>query len=294
MLAQKGNCALRTVGIAGLQLDLDRGNNLDRLAAEVRMAKTRLPWLDLIVLSELAVYGPSAEFAEPEGGTAETHFCKLAREVKTWLIPGTHFTKVGANIFNTSIVINPEGEIVSRYHKIFPWTPYEKGVAGGKNFCTFDMPGAGRFGLSICYDIWFPEITRALAWQGAEILINPSLTNTIDRDVELAIARASAAQNQMFVFYVNGAGKQGFGQSLVCGPGGEVLHQAGSGREVFALELDLAVAGRARERGWHGLGQPLKSFRDSELTYPQYAKGARSEALDALGPLAMPKSRKDS
>jgi deaminated glutathione amidase len=294
MLGKKGNFALRTVGVAGLQLDLDRGNNLDRLAAEVRMAKVRLPWLDLIVLSELAAYGPSVEFAEPEGGTAETRFCELAREVKTWLIPGSYFTRVGGSVFNTSVVINPEGEIVARYHKIFPWTPYEKGVAGGKSFCTFDMPGVGRFGLSICYDIWFPEVTRALVWQGAEILINPSLTNTIDRDVELAIARASAAQNQMFVFYVNGAGKQGFGRSLVCGPGGEVMHQGGSGREIFALELDLGVARRARERGWNGLGQPLKTFRDSELSYPQYAKGARSEALDSLGPLTMPKSRKDS
>lgn len=293
MLVQKG-IFVRSASIAGLQLDLDRGNNLDRLAAEVRLAKTRLPWLDLIVLSELAAYGPSVEFAEPEGGAAETRFCALAREVRTWLIPGSYFTKVGGNVFNTSVVINPDGEIVSRYHKIFPWTPYEKGVTGGKSFCTFDMPGVGRFGLSICYDIWFPEVTRALAWQGAEILINPSLTNTIDRDVELAIARASAAQNQMFVFYVNGAGKQGVGRSMVCGPGGEVMHQAGSGREVFALELDLAVARRVRERGWHGLGQTLKTFRDSELAYPQYAKGARSEALDALGPLEMAKPRNDS
>ena len=285
---------MRNIGIAGLQLDLDKGNNLDRLAAEVRMAKMRLPWLDLIVLSELAAFGPSLEFAEPEGGPAEKHFRNLAREVKTWLIPGSYFTKLGGEVFNTSIVINPDGEIVARYHKIFPWTPYENGVAGGRSFCTFDIPGVGRFGLCICYDIWFPEVARALAWEGAEVLINPSLTNTIDRDVELAIARGTAAQNQVFVFYVNGAGRQGFGRSMVCGPGGEVMHQAGSGREVFALELDLDVARHVRQRGWHGLGQPLKSFRDAELTFPQYVKGARSRALDSLGPLEMPKSRKDS
>jgi predicted amidohydrolase len=293
MLHRKGHI-VRSLGIAGLQLDLDKGNNLDRLAAEVRMAKARLPWLDLIVLSELSAYGASIENAEPEGGPAETHFCNLAREVKTWLIPGSYFTRVGGNIFNTSLVINPEGAIVARYHKMFPWTPYEKGVTGGNGFCTFDIAGVGRAGLSICYDLWFPEITRTLAWQGAEILINPSLTNTIDRDVELSIARASAAQNQMFVFYVNGAGKQGVGRSMACGPGGEVLHQAGSGREVFALQIDLDIARHVREQGWNGLGQPLKSFRDNEVVFPPYAKGARSAALDALGPLEMPKSRKDS
>jgi predicted amidohydrolase len=284
---------VRTLGIAGLQLDLDKGNNLDRIAAEVRTAKSRLPWLDMIVLSELAAYGASVELAELEGGPAETHFRNLAREVKSWLVPGSYYTRVGEDVFNTSVVINPEGEIVSRYHKIYPFTPYEKNVSGGRSFCTFDIPGAGRAGLSICYDIWFPEITRTLAWQGAEILINPSLTNTIDRDVELAIARASAAQNQIFVFYVNGAGRQGIGRSIVCGPGGEVLHQAGSGREVFALEIDLDVTRRARECGWHGLGQPLKSFRDHEMQFPPYAKGARSQALDALGPLEMPKAKKD-
>jgi predicted amidohydrolase len=174
---------------------------------------------------------------------------------------------------------------------MFPFVPYEKGVASGSTFCVFDIAGAGRFGLTICYDIWFAETTRTLAWMGAEALINPSLTNTIDRDVELAIARASAATNQLYVFNVNGAGRQGFGRSIVCGPGGEVMHQAGSGREIFAVELDLDSVARVRERGWHGLGQPLKSLRDSTMQFPPYANGARSPWLDALGPLEIPAKR---
>jgi len=281
---------LRAIGIAGLQLDLDKGNNLDRIAAEARSAKARLPWVDMLVASELAAYGPSTEFAEPEGGNAEMHFRKLAREIGTWLIPGSIYQRIGDQVFNTALVINPEGEIAARYHKIHPWTPYEKNVASGNAIGVFDIKGTGKFGISICYDIWFPETTRAIAWQGAEVLINPSLTNTIDRDVELSIARASAATNQLYVFYVNGAGRQGFGRSIVCGPGGEVMHLAGEGREVFALDLDLDSAERVRERGWHGLGQSLKSFRDTRMAYPQYQEDVRSPALDALGPLAMPQS----
>ncbi len=281
---------MRKIGIAGLQLDLDKGSNLDRIAGEVRAAKSRLPWLDMVVLSELAVYGPSTQFAESEEGPAERAFRELARETNVWLIPGSFFTRAGAHIFNMTPVIAPSGDIVARYNKMFPFTPYEQGVTGGNTFCTFDVPGAGRFGLSICYDIWFGETTRTLVWQGAEILINPSLTNTIDRDVELSIARAAAATNQCYVFNVNGAGKQGFGRSIVCGPGGEILHQAGSGREIMAFELDLDVVAQVRERGWHGLGQPLKSFRDNEVAFPPYARGAHSPALDALGPLAVPKS----
>ena len=156
----------------------------------------------------------------------------------------------------------------------------------------FDVPGVGRFGISICYDIWFPETTRALAWLGAEVVINTSLTNTIDREVELTLVRAAAASNQCYVFNVNGAGMLGFGRSIVCGPGGDVLYQAGSGREVLALELDLDQVVSVRERGWNGLGQVLKSFRDRPIAYPPYQNGARSAVLDALGPLARPQGRK--
>lgn len=282
---------MRTFGIAGLQLDLDKGNNLERIAGEVRAAKSRLPWLDMIVLSELASYGASLDHAEPEGGPAEQVYRDLARETATWLVPGSLFTRAGTNIFNATPVIDPAGDVVARYSKMFPFVPYERGVTGGTSFCTFEVAGVGRFGLSICYDIWFPETTRTLAWQGAEILINPSLTNTVDRDVELAIARASAATNQCYVFNVNGAGRQGVGRSIVCGPGGEILHEARAGRDIFALEIDLDLVARARERGWNGLGQPLKSFRDTEIAFPPYARGARSPALDGLGPLTMLKGR---
>ncbi len=173
---------------------------------------------------------------------------------------------------------------------MFPFYPYEQGVTPGDSFCVFDVPEVGRFGISICYDIWFPEAARTLAWMGAEVIINPSLTNTIDRDVELSIVRATAAQNQCYVFNVNVAGTLGFGRSIVCGPGGEVLYQAGPVREVFALELDLDYVQRVRERGWNGLGQVLKSFRDNTVAFPPYQQGARSPALDALGTLDKPQA----
>ena len=284
---------VRHFAVAGLQLDLDKGNNLKRIAAEVRAARARLPWLDMIVLSELCAYGAATEYAEDEGGRAEQSFVRLAREVGVWLIPGSHFVRESDRICNTALVISPAGDICARYRKMFPFEPYEKGVAPGNAFCVFDIAGAGRFGLTICYDIWFGETTRTLAWMGAEALINPSLTNTIDRDVELAIARASAATNQLYVFNVNGAGRQGFGRSIVCGPGGEVMHHAGSGREVFAVELDLDTVAHVRRRGWHGLGQPLKSFRDRAVRFPPYLEGARSPSLETLGPLELPRGHKE-
>lgn len=281
---------MRRIGIAGLQLDLEKTGNLERLLAEVRTAKSRLPWLDIVVLSELATYGPGKDHVEPENGPAERAYCGLARELDIWLVPGSLYQCAGDRIVNATPVIAPSGEVVARYSKMFPFAPYEAGVTPGNTFCIFDIPGKGRIGLSICYDLWFGETTRALVWEGAELVLNPSLTNTVDRDVELAIARAGAATNQCYVFNVNGAGRQGWGRSIACGPGGEILHQAGTGNEVFALELDLDAVARVRQRGWNGLGQVLKSFRDCEVRFPPYVRGARSSTLDALGPLTLPQA----
>ena len=154
------------------------------------------------------------------------------------------------------------------------------------------MPGGGRLGFSICYDLWFPEITRSLACMGADALLCPSLTNTIDRDVELSMARASAASNQCYVINVNAGTPMGVGRSIVCGPGGEVIHQAGPGYEVFVVDLDFDYVARVRRQGWHGLGQPLKSFRDNRVKFPAYQDARESPSLKELGPLVQraPKS----
>ena len=128
-----------------------------------------------------------------------------------------------------------------------------------------------------------------LAAMGAEVILHPSMTNTIDRDVELAIARANAASNQCYFFDINVAGQLGSGRSIVCGPGGEVVHQAGRGREIFAVEADFDLVRRVRRRGWHGIGQVLKSFRDRAVDFPACGDRRQSfDALNALGPLRLP------
>ena len=177
--------------------------------------------------------------------------------------------------------------MIARYRKQFPWLPYEKRVASGDDYCVFDVPDVGRFGLSICYDMWFPETVRTLAWMGAEVILHPSLTSTIDRDVECAMIRAHAAQNQCYFVDCNVAGLLGVGESCIAGPGGEVIYQAGKGREIIPLKLDMDYLREVRQHGWQNLGQPLKSFRDSTLAFPPYREGRDSEALKALGELAM-------
>jgi len=278
-----------TFGIAGLQLAMAPGDNLPRIAAEVGAVARRFPWVRMVLLGELCGYGANPCFAQPLPGDAEQFFCDLAREHGLWLVPGSLYEQHGEAVFNTTPVIDPQGHVVARHRKLYPFEPYERGIASGDGFVVFDVPGAGRFGVSICYDMWFPETTRSLVMLGAEVILHPTMTNTIDREVEIAIARASAATNQCYFVDINVAGDLGVGRSVVCGPGGEIIHQAGSGREVIAFEVDFAHLQRCREYGWQGLGQPLKSFRDHALAFPAYgAARAPSAALDALGPLRLP------
>lgn len=146
------------------------------------------------VFSELAFYGPLQQYAQPFPNEAEQKFQEMARKYGIWLLPGSMFEKApDGRLYNTASVIAPSGEVVTRYRKMFPFRPYEAEVSGGAEFCVFDVPGAGRFGLSIWCDTWFPETIRQLTSLRVEVLPHPVLTGTVDRDAELAAARATAA-----------------------------------------------------------------------------------------------------
>jgi len=280
---------MASFAIAGLQLEISRSDNLAYLRSEIEAVASRFPWVQMVVLGELSAFGSGTARAEPPGGRIEQEFCRIARAIRMWLVPGSFYVREGESIFNLSPVINPAGEVVARYRKMFPFLPYETGVAPGTDFVVFDVPSVGRFGVSNCYDMWFPETTRTLAAMGAEVVLHPSMTNTLDRDVELAIARANAASNQCYFIDINVAGQLGFGQSIICGPGGEVIHVAGRGREIMPVEIDLEAVRRVRRRGWNGIGQVLKSFRDRAVDFPICAdRSAPPDALRALGPLRLP------
>jgi predicted amidohydrolase len=273
--------------IAALQLALDNGDNLAAIDAAIDATLTRDPDVRMIVLPELAAYGHEVARAEPLPGPAERHYAELAARYRVWLVTGSLYERDGERVYNTASAITPDGRVVARHRKLYPFLPYEVGVAAGAAITVFDVPEVGRFGLSICYDGWFPEVARAMAWRGAEVMLLPSMTNTIDRPQELILAQAQAIANQCYVVNVNIAGALGRGLSIAVGPEGEILHQAGTDHEILSLSLDLGRVRDARRRGTLGLGQVLKSFRDGPHHWPCYdvGKGISSE-LQALGPLS--------
>lgn len=274
--------------IAGVQMHLSAlQSNVAAMEARLKVLMAVYPWVQMVVFSELAPFGPLTINALPFPNDTEAYFQELAHRHKVWLLPGSMFERKDDLIYNTASVIDPAGNVVGRYRKIFPFYPYEEGVTGGDQFLVFDVPEIGRFGVSICYDMWIPETSRTLAAMGAEVILHPTLTSSIDRDVELAIARATAAQQQCFFFDVNGLGDGGIGHSIIVGPHGDILHACGGGEALFPLEINIQRVRRSREVGLKGLGQPLKSFRDRTVKFPVYGTTWRKHGFfQGLGPLA--------
>jgi predicted amidohydrolase len=279
--------------IAGVQMHIRNDDNSEAIERHVRSTVFAFPWVQMVVVGEAAPVGFRQDLAVELPGPAEDRYRDLARELGIWLIPGSFMERAGETYHNTAIVIAPDGEVVARYRKLFPFYPYESFTTPGEEVCVFDVPGVGRFGLAICYDKWFPEVQRQMCWQGAEVIIQVTATGTIDRDVETAISRANAAVNQCYFVDVNGAkGPFGNGRSVVYAPEGELVHEAGEAEEVFPVMLDLERVRRTRQLGIHGLAQAMKSFRDSKVVFPAYQAGREVPAAMAeLGALRMPLQR---
>ena len=281
---------MKPLSIAAIQLNLARKDNYTLLESKAREAVYRFPWLEMLVFSELAVGGAGASNATFYLSEYIDKLKELAKELDVWLIPGSFYEETEEGTFNTTPVIDNRGDLVTKCRKLYPFLPYETGVAAGNEVCVFEIPGSGKVGIHICYDLWFPETSRALALKGAEVILHPSLTDTCDRDVERAMVKATAAQQQCYYIDVNAGGEQGVGLSLIAGPDGEILHDALAGEEFMLVEVDFDRVRRCRKRGLKGLGQPIKSYRDDPKRH--LSEVSDTDYLNKLGDLEVAKKEK--
>lgn len=291
-------------GIAAVQMAVvpwDVDATFDKMAGMVRQIATSFPWVNMVMFHELAASALVQFDAAPSveqwaaarvsvPGPLTDRLCELAKRHGLWLVPGSMFEQDGDKQYNTAIAINPEGKIVARYRKLFPWYPFESTVTPGTDYCVFDVPNVGRFGISICYDMWFPETVRTLAWMGADVILHPTMTPTQDRELELVLSRANAITNQVYFIDVNGVGPWGGGRSTAIDPEGNVLHQAGEGEAFFTVRIEPGKAKRVREFGTLGLIQTWKQLRDTGMRFPPYQEGfEKGDVFDGLGELVAPK-----
>lgn len=266
----------RVLGVAAIQMapvPYDLEATWSKASRLVREVKSTWGWVDLVLLPELCLHAIAPftekpgrwEVAEPVPGPTVERAQNLARELSAWLVPGSLLERAGEAIYNTAVVISPSGELVASYRKVFPWRPYESTAAGSEP-CVFELPGLGRLGLCICYDMWFPEVGRELLLQGAEAILHPSLTTTWDRGLEIVLAQANAIFNQCYFLDVNAANAMGGGRSIFVDPEGTVLHQAGQGEEVFARQINLETVEHVRSTGTLGLNRLLPEIEARRQT----------------------------
>jgi formamidase len=275
---------VRLLSIAALQLPPVIGDpeaTMVGFEQQVATVKDSFPDVQLIMAPELHLSAAGGMFDEAEGyaervavelpGPLTERLGALARATGLWLVPGSVYERTDEGVANTAVAISPEGELIAAYRKCFPWQPYETSVPG-RRLVTFDMPGVGRIGLAICHDGAFPEVFRQLAWSGAEVVLQPTLTTTSDRDAETILARANAIVNQLYVVNVNAPAPVALGRSLITDPEGLVRVSAGAGEEVLTDVLDLDAVTRVRTRGSFGLNRLLDQLDriGPELELPMY------------------------
>ncbi|MFF7022501.1 carbon-nitrogen family hydrolase [Streptomyces klenkii] len=227
----------------------------DRAAALVREQAGS----DLVVLPELWHVGAFAfeSFAveaEPLDGPTARAMSSAALDAGVWLHAGSIVERgAGGDLFNTSLVFSPGGELVRTYRKIHRFG-FDKGeavlMAAGTEPVTVALPGA-MAGLATCYDLRFPELFRALVDGGAQMFVVPAGWPERRRAHWSLLARARAVENQAYVLACGTAGTHAgveqAGHSVVVDPWGDVVGEAGAGEEVLAVDLDLARVARVRD-----------------------------------------------
>lgn len=200
--------------------------------------------------------------AEAEGdGPIQRFLADAARRHRLWIVGGTLPVRSGdpAHALNRCTVWSPDGELAAHYDKIhlFAFEQGEERYDEGRVLQAGDTPvalqaGPLRVGLSVCYDLRFPELYRALADRGAEVLLVPAaFTLLTGKDHWHVLLRARAIEAQCFVLAAaqwgtHPKGRTTYGHSLLADPWGTVIAEASDGPGVVVAELDPAVLARVR------------------------------------------------
>jgi predicted amidohydrolase len=202
--------------------------------------------------------------AEPEAENAAlAQFAELAKDLGIWLHIGSMVVKASeTKLANRAFLISPKGEVAARYDKIHMFdvdlpngevyresANYEPGTRA----VVADLPWGG-LGLSICYDLRFPYLYRALAHAGASFLAVPAAFTKLTGEAHwVTLLRARAIEAQCFVFAAaqggqHEHGRETFGHSLVVSPWGQVLAEGGVHPSVIFADVELGMIADVRSR----------------------------------------------
>jgi predicted amidohydrolase len=252
--------------VAAVQLNSNADKARNLAAAEALVRAAAADGAELVALPEKwNLLAPGEELvagAEPLDGPSLTAARSWARDLGVHLLAGSISERAGEGDkpFNASVLIGPKGEDLAVYRKIHMFDVDAGGVSyresaheqPGTEIVTAPVGGID-VGLTICYDLRFPELHRILAVRGARLLTIPAaFTTTTGRDHWEVLLRARAIENAVFVLAPGQVGKAPphfdcFGRSAIVDPWGVVLATAPDEECFVAADLDLAAQERVRE-----------------------------------------------
>jgi predicted amidohydrolase len=277
---------------AAIQLNstADKASNLE--TAERLLRAAAADGANLVVLPEkwnlLGDAEVLREGAEPLGGPTISAACSWAQELGIHLVAGSIAERVEGNqkLFNTSVLIGPDGQLHARYRKIHMFDVDVGGVSYRESeneepgdeivaaAVGASLPGV-TLGMTVCYDLRFPELYRILAVRGATVLTVPSaFTFETGKDHWEVLLRARAIENQAFVVAPNQVGEapphyRSYGHSMIVDPWGVVLAEAPDGECFVAADLDLEAEERVRATLPSLANRRPRSYRWPEALRPE-------------------------
>lgn len=244
--------------VALIQMDVVLGQpKVNLIKAEELIRKAAYENPDVILLPEMWNTGYDLErifdIADHQGFPNALKIGKLAEELGINNIAGSVADRKGNKVYNTAYVFNRAGNKVVDYSKVHLFGLMNEGtfLERGDKRVIFELDGV-TCGLIICYDLRFPELVRALALDGAQVIFVPAQWPNPRMHPWRILNQARAIENQLYLVAVNRMGLEGktefFGHSMVVNPLGEVLYEAGEEEEIKVVELDLAQIDIVRKK----------------------------------------------
>lgn len=222
----------------GAAKPLDKSGNLatiERAAAAASLASAVIIVFPELFLSGYNLGHRLAAAAEPIGGPSTLAMAEIARAHRIALVAGLP-ERDADQVFNSAILVDRDGQVRAAYRKIHLFGEENRFFSAGDDLVAVDLPPF-RVGLAICYDIEFPEVGRALARAGANLIVVPTANMLPYVEVATTLVRARALENGVAVAYANHIGDDHgltyTGQSGLVGPDGRDILRAGELAEAL-------------------------------------------------------------
>lgn len=263
------------IGIIQLASGTDKLVNVARATEKVRECAEK--GAEIVVLPEI-FNGPYAtnkfrEYAEPDGGETWTKLSNMAKNNKVILVGGSIPEFCDNKIYNTSFIFDQQGRQIGKHRKMHM---FDIDVEGGQRFKESDALTPGnevtvvdtsicKIGVCICFDFRFPELSRVMALQGAKIFIVPAAFNMTTGPAHWELLfRQRAVDNQVYTIGCaparnTQASYVSYANSIVVGPWGDVIFNAGIEESVNVIDIDLNKVDSIRKQ------LPLMSARRTDV-----------------------------